>query len=539
MTMPLPSDSKSWNLPGNANNNNNQSTSPPSIKQVEKQISWHFDMCRFAERLRKYEAIWNVKCRDYGNRDKRKAQFKALGNEFGLTADSVECKYHSMRTYYVKQKKKTQSMFKKAGSNSSQSSSDAFTPVWPPYKLLSFLDDTIDQRAPKDSSHTLELVDTSMPMDQCDNGSENTEIDPCEVCILSPVPLMHSQSLPVPLTPIDTPTMPPYRSGGEATEGMTTTLGRRCGSKVRRESQSDDCGGGNFFTFDDDGSIVHASRAKHAKIEPDVGAFVQMIGHQLNSVRHPLRRMQIMHRVQGIVVEEVLRGSPPPAGAPVQSPPTAMSQASSLYQAPGGAYLVRHGNTSQPTSILTAPTSTFVPSIPMPVMRNHFPGSAAGARPGGPSAESHEPASPLHSPTETVAMVSMLSVDAPLVKAQAGVAAVMPSFSQRGGMHRPLNVAVPTSGNQHGSAMHKTFPSAQHRQQQLQQHHRHHHHHGMAAPASASSNNGGRTGNGHQSQRGGHLSRRNVSDTQAQQQQQQQQEQHSEDRDVDINVVQS
>ncbi len=44
-----------------------------------------FDQCRFAESLAKYEAIWNDKSKGHADRTKRKAQMKALADEFGIT----------------------------------------------------------------------------------------------------------------------------------------------------------------------------------------------------------------------------------------------------------------------------------------------------------------------------------------------------------------------------------------------------------------------------------------------------------------------
>lgn len=45
----------------------------------------NYDQCRFAESLAKYVAVWNDKSADHADKTKRKAQMKALGDEFGMT----------------------------------------------------------------------------------------------------------------------------------------------------------------------------------------------------------------------------------------------------------------------------------------------------------------------------------------------------------------------------------------------------------------------------------------------------------------------
>ena len=46
-----------------------------------------FDQCRFADSLAKYEAIWNVKAKDHGNKERRKAQIQALADECGISGE--------------------------------------------------------------------------------------------------------------------------------------------------------------------------------------------------------------------------------------------------------------------------------------------------------------------------------------------------------------------------------------------------------------------------------------------------------------------
>lgn len=57
------------------------------IPRLHMHINMAFDQCRFADCLAKYEAIWNVKAKDHGNKERRKAQIQALADECGISGE--------------------------------------------------------------------------------------------------------------------------------------------------------------------------------------------------------------------------------------------------------------------------------------------------------------------------------------------------------------------------------------------------------------------------------------------------------------------
>ncbi|XP_028415908.1 uncharacterized protein LOC114539471 [Dendronephthya gigantea] len=104
-----------------------------------------FDQCRFAVCLEKYEAIWNDKSKEHADKSRRKAQMKAMAEELGISPELVDTKYNSLRTYFVKQRRRVQESQRRSHCGEVGS---VFRPSWPPYSKLLFLEEALAGIAP-------------------------------------------------------------------------------------------------------------------------------------------------------------------------------------------------------------------------------------------------------------------------------------------------------------------------------------------------------------------------------------------------------
>lgn len=104
--------------------------------------SWSKDnLLEFIEEFRKHECVWKIKCKDYHNRDKKEAAYRALllvvkGFDRNGTKADVLKKINSIRSTFRKEHKKVT-----ASQRSGCGTEDVYTPKLWYYRELLFLID--------------------------------------------------------------------------------------------------------------------------------------------------------------------------------------------------------------------------------------------------------------------------------------------------------------------------------------------------------------------------------------------------------------
>ncbi|XP_073846308.1 uncharacterized protein [Musca autumnalis] len=101
------------------------------------------------------ECLWNTKSELYRRKDLKERAFKEIGREFNMTVTDVKKKLKSLRATYLLEKKKVEESIK-AGCDAG----DMYEPMLHWYSEMSFIDDHILTRKPKDNYSSADMQET-------------------------------------------------------------------------------------------------------------------------------------------------------------------------------------------------------------------------------------------------------------------------------------------------------------------------------------------------------------------------------------------
>ncbi|XP_056644511.1 uncharacterized protein LOC130450245 [Diorhabda sublineata] len=110
-------------------------------------------MEQFIDIYRSFDCLWDVKCKEYRDINKRNNAYEAMADIINITIEQVKKKLNNIRSTYLQEKKKVD-ISKSTGSGTE----DIYTPNLSWFGSMTFLDDVTTQRKTNSTPSVVKCV---------------------------------------------------------------------------------------------------------------------------------------------------------------------------------------------------------------------------------------------------------------------------------------------------------------------------------------------------------------------------------------------